>query len=184
MTMTAAVISASASIIVAVLVFVLTQWGQLRLERRRARLARLDAQLRELYGPLNTLTESNEFVWRELRQTWLPDSAQRRSGMPLTSEEEARWTAWIKQALMPANRRMRDIILNNAHLVIESEMPEPLQAFCAHVAAFEIILAQGRQSSGLTSQALAAHPGERYVTYVRNAYVDLKEQQARILRFA
>ena len=57
--MLAAVIAASSTVVVAMLAFALNQWGQARAERRQARLARLDAQVRDLYGPLKALTDSN-----------------------------------------------------------------------------------------------------------------------------
>jgi hypothetical protein len=73
----AAVITASASVLVAVLVFVLNQRAQIRQERRQARLARVNSQLRELYGPLNALVEVNERVWDALRDSGLPGKADR-----------------------------------------------------------------------------------------------------------
>jgi hypothetical protein len=58
--MTAAVIAASASVLVAVLAYILNQRGQVRQELRQARLARVSSQVRELYGPLNAMVDVNE----------------------------------------------------------------------------------------------------------------------------
>lgn len=77
--MSAAVITASASILVAVLVFTLNQRAQIRQERRQARLARINSQLRELYGPLNALVDVNERIWEALHDSGLPPE---RSGGP------------------------------------------------------------------------------------------------------
>lgn len=181
MIMLTAVITASATVIVATLVFALNQWGQVRTERRQASLSRLDAQVRDLYGPLKVLTDSNEAVWCMLRAAFLPASAERRSGIALTDSDDERWMAWIRQELMPVNRQMRDVILKNAHLLIESELPEPLRAFCAHVAAYEVFLAAEPRSRGLVLPTLIRHPGDRYITYVNEAYAGLRQRQSRLL---
>ncbi|MFF5217337.1 hypothetical protein [Micromonospora sp. NPDC000442] len=175
--MTAAVITASASIVVAVLVFVLNQYAQVRAERRRARLDRVASQLRDLYGPLHALVDVNERLWQALRDDNLPGRQHRRSDAALTEDQQDQWMRWVQQALMPANIRMRDLILGRADLVIEDGMPEPLRAFCAHVAAYEVALAQ----PGDRRPALITHPGAAYVDYVRRSFDALKREHHRLL---
>ncbi len=172
--MTAAVITASASIVVAVLVFVLNQRAQLRAERRRARLDRVASQLRDLYGPLHALVDVNERVWQALRDVDLPDMEQRRSDSALADEQREQWMRWLDHALMPANVKMRDLILSRADLVIEDGMPEPLRAFCAHVAAYEVLVSSRESGIGDRRQALIGHPGAPYVDYVRRSFEALK----------
>jgi len=75
--MTAAVITASTSVVVAVLVFVLNIRSQQLLERHRAQLDRLNSQLRKLYGPLYALVDVNEHLWNALRDSILPPAAER-----------------------------------------------------------------------------------------------------------
>jgi hypothetical protein len=91
------------------------QRGQVHQERRQARLARVSDQLRELYGPLNALVDVNERIWEALRQSHLPPQADRR---PEASTED--WRRWRDHALMPANRRMRDLIIEHADLLVET----------------------------------------------------------------
>jgi hypothetical protein len=132
----AAVIAASASIVVAVLVFILNQRAQVHLERRQAWLTRINSQLRELYGPLNALVDVNERIREALRESRLPPQAERRP------EAGARdWLRWRDRALMPVNRRMRELIMDHADLLVEADVPEPLLDFCAHVTSLEVILA-------------------------------------------
>jgi hypothetical protein len=171
----AAVITASASILVAVLLFVLNQSAQLRQERRQARLARVNSQLRELYGPLNAIVDINERVWEALRESRLPAKAERRPGSG-TPE----WRRWRDLALMPANQRMRDLIIERADLLVEAEIPQPLRDFCAHVASLEVVMAA--QKEGLAEQTLIAHPAGTYVTYVRDTFMALKGEQHRLLK--
>jgi hypothetical protein len=80
--MQAAVITASASIIVAVLLlFILNQRALLRQERREARLERLSTQLQDLYGPLNALTDINERIYNALRESQPPMKTRRPTGI-------------------------------------------------------------------------------------------------------
>ncbi|MFC5289186.1 hypothetical protein ACFPM7_19215 [Actinokineospora guangxiensis] len=172
--MSAAVITASASIVVAVLVFLLNQRAQLRQERRQARLTRINSQLRELYGPLNALVEVNERIWEALRASTLPAKADRTADAATDD-----WRRWRDQALNPLNHQMRDIIVNHADLLAEPELPPPLRDFCAHVAAVEIVLSA--ESDGVHQPALVRHPGAAYVTYVRESFARLKQEQQRLL---
>lgn len=173
--MSAAVITASASILVAMLVFILNQRGQVQQERRQARLARVGSQLRELYGPLHALVDVNERIWESLRESRLPPQAERQPG--LSSED---WRRWRDLALMPANRRMRDIIIEHADLLVETETPRPLQDFCAHVTSLEVLVSA--EAEGLNERPLIPHPGAAYVTYVRDAFTRLKAEQQQLLR--
>jgi hypothetical protein len=173
--MTAAVIAASASVLVAVLAFTLNQRGQIRQERRQARLARVSSQVRELYGPLNAMVDVNERIWEALRDSELPTQAERR---PEAGTDN--WRRWRDAALMPANRRMRDLIVEHADLLVEAEVPQVMRDFCAHVSSMEIVLAA--EASGVAERPLIGHPGDAYVTHVRERFVALKLEQQRLLR--
>jgi hypothetical protein len=180
--MATAVITASASIIVAVLVFLLNRQNQYQFERRQALLTRVNAQLRELYGPLHALVNVNELVWRSLRDSAvLPASEERVDTGRLGQRELATWRAWLDHSLMPANVKMRELILAHADLIIEAEMPPPLLAFCAHVSAYEVMLQSGTDSGLPAGSRLIGHPGDGYVDYVDRSFAALKAEQARLL---
>lgn len=171
---TTAVVAASASVFVAVLAFILNQTGQLRQERRQARLERVSSQLRELYGPLNALVDANERIWESLRAAQLPTLDQRSAD--LTTDD---WKRWRDQALMPVNRRMRDLIVEHADLFVESAVPEPFRELCAHVASMEVVLAA--EAEGRAVDALIRHPGAAYVDYVHDTFTRLKNEQGSLL---
>ncbi|MFJ1543306.1 hypothetical protein ACIODS_32710 [Micromonospora chalcea] len=173
-----AVITASASVVIAVIVFVANQLASVRNDRRKARLSRVGDQLRELYGPLHALVSVNEHLWRTMRTSHLPER-EKRHVSAMTVDESEEWIRWLQQGLMPANKQMRDLIVKHADLIAEDDMPVPLQDFCAHVASYEVHLA--RPAGSLPRQALIAHPGEPFVTYVRDGFATLKKEQARLL---
>jgi hypothetical protein len=173
-----AIITASASVVVAVIVFVANQVAQLRNERRQTALKRVNDQLRDLYGPLHALVSVNEHLWRTMRDAHLPESERRRAGA-MTPEQTEEWRRWLHQALMPANLQMRDLVIEHADLISEEDVPTVLQDFCAHVASYEVYLARPEGSG--TGRALIRHPGEPYVTYVRQGFAALKREQASLL---
>ncbi|WP_405137809.1 hypothetical protein [Nocardia sp. NBC_01388] len=172
--MLTAVIAAGASIFVATLTFVLTQRGAILQERRQARLLHVSSQLTELYAPLRALVDANEQVWESLRAARLPARAQRRFDTP-----DPEWRRWRDHVLMPANRAMRDLILDHADLLPESDLPEPLRQFCAHVASFEVVLAA--EADGITIPPLVRHPGDPYVRHVRDTFELLMAERQRLL---
>jgi hypothetical protein len=176
----AALTTASATLLVAVLLYVLNQRSQVRLERRQARLARVNSQLRDLYGPLNALVDANETVWRALRDSELPEKERRRSGN-LSAEQSLSWSVWVNRALMPANQRMREIIVTHADLIVEPRVPDPLRLFCAHVAAYEAFLGGVGPADEPSGHPVVHHPGRLFVDYVRQSFSALKCEQARLL---
>jgi len=180
--MATAVITASASVIVAVLVFLLNRQHQYQFERRQALLARVNAQVRELYGPLHALVRVNELVWKSLRdKSVIPASDERTDAGRLGKRELGAWKAWLSHSLMPANVKMRDLILQHADLIIEAEMPGPLLDFCAHVSAYEVLLLSEAESGLPAGSRLIGHPGDAYVDYVDHSFAALKAEQARLL---
>ncbi|MFF4319978.1 hypothetical protein [Streptomyces sp. NPDC001568] len=172
--MTAAITTASASIVVAVLAFLLNQRAQIRQERRQARITRINSQLRELYGPLNTLVSSNERVWDALRASFVPDKDARDP-----AAESGEWQKWRDQVLIPTNHRMRDLIIQHADLIDEAVMPLPLRDFCAHVLALDISAMEEREGS--PRSALIAHPGKDFTAYIEASFSRLKSEQNRLL---
>lgn len=168
--LSAAIITACASITVAVLAFLLNQHAELRRERRQAELARINAQLRELYGPLNALVDINERIWEAMRLDSLPARPERRAG---SGTQE--WRRWRDLALMPANRHMRNLIVEHADLLIEDHVPQPLRDFCAHVASLDIVLSS--QQEGIYEPTLIRHPGAEYTDYVCESFAHLKRRQ-------
>jgi hypothetical protein len=175
-----AIITAGTTVVVALLAFLFNQYSQLRLERRQGRLARVNNQLRDLYGPLSVLVHTNEWIWRALRANGLPPAAER------TAKTLSRdWAAWHDNILMPTNIRIRDLIVEHADLILEVDFPGPLRDFCAHVGSCEAIFAEsaagGGASGGARTPVHIGHPGSEFVNYVHRSVLRLKGEQQRLL---
>ncbi|MFE2460707.1 hypothetical protein [Streptomyces sp. NPDC059402] len=179
-TLIAALVTAIASVLIAVLAYVLNQRGELARARRQARLERVDSQLRDLYGPLLVLVESNERTWDAFRRRHLPSAEERRRGTELTEEQHRLWRRWVLTVFLPSARHMRDVIVDHGDLFIEDRIPQVVLDFCAHIASYEVAVAEWE--AGEEGKALVSHPGKDFVTYVRESYTNLKEAQAKVLR--
>lgn len=81
---------------------------------------------------------------------------------------------------MPANHRMRDLIIEHADLLVEPEVPQVLRDFCAHVVSLEIALIAQNEEQPETR--LVGHPGTPYSSYVRDTFAYLKSEQQLLLQ--
>jgi hypothetical protein len=169
------------TVALALLGYLLTHRSNLRVDQRRARLARVNEQLSEFYGPLFALSRSGEVAWRAFRSRYRPSEPFWSVDSPASAEELAEFRRWMTQVFMPNNRLMRKVIVGRADLLDEHEMPEVLVALLAHVASYEVVL--GRWEDGDVSQhrAIVDFPGDDFAAYTADAFRRLKAEQVALL---
>ncbi|WP_439812030.1 hypothetical protein [Streptomyces sp. P9-2] len=173
-------ITALASVLIAVLAYALNQRGEIRRSKRQAHLDRINSQLRDLYGPLLVLVETNERTWDAFRERHLTSLEERRQAAGLTEEQSRLWRRWVLTVLVPTARQMRDVVLAHGDLFIEDEIPQLVLDFCAHVSSYEVTIVEWE--AGEDGNVLVRHPGEGLARYVRDAYRSLKSAQAKVLK--
>lgn len=181
--MIAAMVTACASIMIAIMAYWLNHQGETRRSLREARIDRVSSQLKDLYGPLLVLTETNERAWSEYRRCYMPPTAEGSSDIALPEAEEARWRTWVEAVFAPIAQKMREIITARGDLIIGREMPPVVLEFCAHAATYDALLANW-DGFGPSKSTLIRHPGSRFLSYVRESYGALKEEQALLLEAA
>src|SRR4051794_22113802 len=96
--MSNSLIAATAAIVTAVLASVLSYaYGQ-RLQRRKARLDRLNAQLEQLYGPLYATLEASRIAYRRFLDRVRPGSASLfdPNGPPPTNKQLRLFRQWVE----------------------------------------------------------------------------------------
>jgi hypothetical protein len=98
--MSAALIAAVTAIAAALLAALLSYAHAQRLQRRRARLGRLNAQLAELYGPLYATLEASRIAYERLLDRIRPGrSSLFDPDSPPPNEEEPRlFREWVETA--------------------------------------------------------------------------------------
>ncbi|MEV7187816.1 hypothetical protein [Kitasatospora sp. NPDC093102] len=181
--MIAAMVTACASILIAVMAYWLNHQGETRRSLRKARIEWVSSQLKDLYGPLLVLTETNEKAWSEYRRRYILSSGEGPAEIRLPELEEARWRTWVEAVFAPTAQKMREIITARGDLIIGGEMPPVVLEFCAHAATYDALLADW-DGAVPSKSTLIRHPGNRFLSYVRESYGLLKAEQALLLKAA
>lgn len=181
--MIAAMVTACASILIAIIAYWANHKGEICRSLREARIDRVSSQLKELYGPLLVLTETNEKAWNEYRRRYILPIGAGSVEIPLAEPEEERWRTWVEVVFAPTAQKIREIITARGDLIIGREMPPVVLEFCAHAATYDALLANWDEA-GPSKSTLIRHPGNRFISYVRESYGSLKTEQALLLRAA
>jgi len=82
---------------------------------------------------------------------------------------------------MPLNERMREIIIEHADLLDESEMPSCLLLLCAHVSAYRSVMRKWEQDDYSIHWSVVNFPREDLMHYTEQTFKRLKAEQARLL---
>ncbi|MFI5650433.1 hypothetical protein ACIA71_04385 [Streptomyces anulatus] len=178
--MVTAAITASTSVLIAVLAYWLNRRGERIRAVHQAKLEWVNSQLKNLYGPLLVLADVNETAWKEYKSRYLPEDISQRRSQALTEQESRHWKTWMVTVFAPAALRARDKIVEHGDLIIEKEVPRVLLDYCSHAASLEVLLAEW-DSPEEAKDLLVRHPGSDFVKYVRASYATLKETQSTLL---
>ncbi|WP_405583533.1 hypothetical protein [Streptomyces sp. NBC_01190] len=181
--MIAAMVAVCASLLIALMAYWLNHQGEIRRSIRKALIDRNSSQLKDLYGPLLVLAETNEKAWIEYRRRFIPANGMGLSGIPLSELDEAQWHRWVQEVFAPTARKIQEIITARGDLIIGGEMPTVVLDFCAHAATYDVLLADW-DGAGPGKCTLIGHPGSRLLSYIRDSYKSLKAEQALLLRAA
>ncbi|WP_328463940.1 hypothetical protein [Streptomyces sp. NBC_00448] len=178
--------AAITTVVLAFVGYLVTYLNGLRLSQRQERLARVNRQLSEFYGPLLALTEINSRVYKAFSERHpRPDGRsplQHGAGeMPLTEEELAEWRLWIATVFLPNHRAMRDVLVTKADLLLEPHMPRILLEVYAHASWHEIAVARWEQGDLALEQPPQPFPVTEMRHYVRDGFDRLKQEQAALL---
>jgi hypothetical protein len=173
------VLTAAVTVALAVLGFIGTYVNNVRLSQRQARLDRVNRQLSELYGPLLAIRgASTEAFDHFVRKHGFEPGHYTRGR---ASEDDLRqWRLWMTTVFMPGNRRLYDLILSKADLLLENDMPPVVLAFCAHVLAYEVVLRRWEDGDFSEHTSLSVWPAA-FDDYAKRSFAALKEEQSRLL---
>ncbi|HTI24074.1 MAG TPA: hypothetical protein VL652_23955 [Kutzneria sp.] len=174
-------IAPSATIFAAVVAALLAYLNNNRMHRSQERLKWTNAQLGEFYGPLFSLSQAGEAAWLEFRNQVAPGAEYLFAG-ELTETQKEEWRRWMTSVFMPINRRMHELIISRSHLLVGDEYPPQFVAFCAHVAAYEVILFRWSLGDHSVINSTMRFPQD-YRQHIAQVYTQLKGQQQALLRY-
>jgi hypothetical protein len=154
----------------------------LRLAQRSAQLERVSRQLSDFYGPLYALISASNISWDAFRATHRPGGAfWGVRGDPVSDADAAAWRLWMSQVFMPLNRQMRDLVVTQAQLLDEDQMPPCLLTLCAHVATYEAILAKWSADDFSEHASAVPFPKMELTAYAARGFELTKNRQQRLL---
>lgn len=170
------------TVFVAFVGFAAKYLNDLKIAQRKDKLDRVNRQLKELYGPLLSLTASSNSVWIEFRSKYRPNvSSYFGDEMPPTDFEKMIWRNWMQTIFIPINEQIYNIILENGDLIIENDFPQPFKDLCAHVASYRPVVEKWTQNDFSEHLALLNYPVE-LKKYVEKGYQELKAEQQWLLK--
>lgn len=149
--------------------------------RRKDRLERVNQQLRLLYGPLYALNRASNVAWAAFRSKTRPSGSYFGKEPPPNKEELEAWRLWMTTVFQPLHDEMMLAITKNSDLLIESDLPQPLQLFCAHVTAYKVVFARWNQNDFSQHVSVINYPTDDINKYLQRSFRQLKEEQARLL---
>lgn len=159
--------------------YLVTYINSLSMARRKEKLERVNRQLSELYGPMFGITHASETAWKEFKKRYRFGALF--EGKPRAkSKEFAAFRLWMTTIFMPMNKHLFDLILAKSDLLLESEMPECMLQYCAHIAAYEAVLERWKQKDFTEIQSVIHYPAA-INDYARKSFSDLKAQQDKLI---
>ena len=162
--------------------------AELHAERRRAELARVDAQLERLYGPLLAALTTAVAVFKLFAEervgvAWpggMPELMRRvREDESLRAEYEQ----WMAVSVLPQHDRAARLLQEQIHLLEDRHMPQYLLDYVAMTAAYRVIRAKWDAGDHtMLFSPLRMPPG--LDVHVRDTFDALKRRQAQLLEGA
>jgi hypothetical protein len=90
------------------------------------------------------------------------------------------WQIWVENVFMPMNEFCEKVILENAYLIREKDMPECLLYFVTHVSSYKAILPKWNARDFSEYTPLIAFPSG-LTEYAEQSYRELKKEQLRMI---
>jgi hypothetical protein len=127
---------------------IFTHWSNVSTARRSEALDRLNSQLGDLYGPVRMLRYAGETAFLTFKKKYFPDRPELFwKDIEPSDEDYTAWRVWLKFTLMPINKHIERLLLENGDLIEGREIPKAVLDFLAHVSALDAVIAQWDQGN-------------------------------------
>ncbi len=162
--------------------YLFTYFYGMRQEGRKSRLARINEQLNQFYGPLLAIVQSSQQAWENFIGKYddNPDFYKKQHNP--TPEQVAEFHNWMRTVFMPNNNQLHNIIVNSTSLLIEDEIPRVLLDLMAHIMEFRINFEARPDEHAEVAESRSKYPGQPLLKYCEKSFRDLKSEQIRIIK--
>lgn len=148
-------------------------------ERRREKLAFINKQIVSFCGPLYVASIVGRTAYDALVAK-LGRHHDPTPENPLTEREFSEWRLWVMHVFMPMNLWCERLLLENAHLLREREMPACVLQFVTHVSGYKAIVKKWEGGDLSERFSLVDFP-EDLRAYATAAYLELRTEQLRLI---
>lgn len=126
----------------------INQRDQLKQEKRVWRMELLDEQISKYYGPISAILKEQTIIWQRIlfqigRNVVFDNGKDKLSD--LTPDEQLIWKHFIDNYKIPMQRRIIEIMRDNAHLAIHGEHDVYVDQFVDYVLGWELLDSQKRE---------------------------------------
>jgi len=166
------------TIVLAFAGYLVTFWFTRVMARRSDRLHLVDRRINQFYGPLYVATVAGNIAYQSLLKKQSKTQCH-----PIRDEDLKEWMLWVTTIFMPLNDVREKIIIENAHLIVEEQMPQCLLDFVTHVVGYKALLAKWAEGDFTERRSMIGWPPE-FDAYVERSYQALKAEQTRLLHNA
>jgi hypothetical protein len=146
--------------------------------RHADRLRLVNQRINEFYGPLYVATVAGNIAYKSLLKKQGKTQCH-----PIRDEDLKEWMLWVTTIFMPLNDTREKIIIDNAHLIVEEQMPQCLLDFVTHVVGYKALIAKWADGDYSERRSMIGWPPE-FDAYVERSYAALKADQTRLLHNA
>jgi hypothetical protein len=146
--------------------------------RHADHLRLVNQRLNEFYGPLYVATVTGNTAYKALLQKQNKPCCH-----PIRDEDLKEWALWMTTIFMPLNDIREKIIIENAHLIVEEQMPQCLLDFVTHVVGYKALLGKWAEGDYTERRSTIGWPPE-FDIYVERSYHALKSEQSLLLHSA
>ena len=163
------------TIVLAFAGYLMTFLSTRMMARRADRLRLVNQRLNEFYGPLYVATVAGNIAYRSLLRKQGKTQCH-----PILDSEMKEWVLWMRTIFMPLNDVREKIIIENAHLIVEEQMPQCLLDFVTHVVGYKALLSEWDEGDFTERRSTIGWPPE-FDVYVKRSYNALKAEQTRLI---
>ncbi len=167
------------AVILALFGYIVTYINDIRMKKRSERLELINKQINDFYGPLYVSVNTSDIAYKAYLQK-IENRKTVDSGISFNDYENKEWEIWLESVFMPLNIFGEKVVLENAYLIREVEMPKCLIDFLTHVSAYKALLKKWSTGDKNEVMPLIDFPKELSV-YIQESYLDLKKEQLKLI---
>lgn len=142
--------------------------------KRTERLNYINEQIKSLYGPLFLHVRAGYEI-----NDYLEEKFERKSIENLSEAELKEWRLWANEVFIPLNTKQEELLLGNAHLLIENEVPKSIIQLITHTAEMKVLRKKWKNED-IAQNFSHPYPHE-LKNYSESSYLQLKNEQKKLI---